>query len=418
MALTGSLEIMPLAEVFQWVEAHGKSGILEISHGRTQVQFAFEGGRLASCGSNDPPTLLGQFLLAHGKVDEKKLHDALLQQERDGGKLGTILIDMGLLTKQELDRFVRAKAEETIFRLFDRPKAEFRFDPTLRPMSTAVRLDLDLTDVLMRGAQRQAELERMKSVFNDPGMVLVRTSHPLQPEVVTAPMIRRLYDLVDSQRTFAEILLLSRAPEFLATKFLFELYRRGVVAIKDIHDVPPEPGSVEAACALAERLAARGETEAALEILQACQQDNPSHEGLQRALAKLETNYLDSIYKKELPPTSMLIPRSCSEELRDSRLSSNELFILEMIKENPGDVKSIVRIAPLHEIDVIVAMRRLANKGLLEIREGQAETQQSAAHVEAVLHSLSSEIEQSLGVLDGTSASPAPSVVSGNETDS
>ena len=37
MALTGSLDIMPLAELFQWVETHTKSGILEISHGRTQV---------------------------------------------------------------------------------------------------------------------------------------------------------------------------------------------------------------------------------------------------------------------------------------------------------------------------------------------------------------------------------------------
>jgi hypothetical protein len=268
-----------------------------------------------------------------------------------------------------------------------------------------------LTDVLLRGAERQSELERMKSVFSDLGMVLVRTAQPLQPEVATAPIIQRLYDLVDSQRTFAEILLLSRAPEFLATRFLFELYRRGVIAIKDIHEVPPEPGSVEAACALAERLAVRGEQEAALEILQACQQDHPGHAGLQRVMARLETSYLDSMYKEELPQGSLPVPRGSAEDLRASRLSANELFIFEMIRENPGNVKSIVRLAPLHEIDVIVALRRLTQKGLIEIQAGPADTTHSAAHVEAVMQSLSAEIEQSLGLLDSPSASPVPVLV-------
>jgi hypothetical protein len=396
MALIGSLDIMPLAELFQWAGTHGKSGILEVWRGRTRVQFAFENGRLAGSGSNDPPSLLGQYLLAHGKLDEKTLHDALLRQERDGGLLGEILIEMGVLTEEELGRYARAKAEETIFKLFDWQSAEFRFDPSIQPMSKLVRLDLEVQEILRRGAQRQAESKTMRAVFSAPDKVLVRPSHPLQPEAVTAPMVRRLYELVDGKRTFAQILLLSRAPEFVAMKFLFELQRRGIVAIKDLHERPPEPGSPEAACTLASRLAARGEDDAAIEILQACQQDHPCDENLLRQLTKLETSYLEEAYRSELPPTSVPVPQRSVDDLRDARLSSNELFILEMITKNPGDVRSVVRLAPLHEIDVI--------RG--EVREGESEAKESAAHVEAVMESLNSEIDQSLGILDGLSGGP------------
>jgi hypothetical protein len=406
--LNGSFRVMPLAELLQWLGNHTRTGVLEISRGRTRVQLAFEDGRIAGCAADDPPSLLGQFLLAHGKIDEQTLHDALLEQERNGGKLGDILELMGKLEPAELQRIVEAKSKETIFRLFDWPDAEFRFGGRVAPMATLVRLDLRCDEVLTLGTERQAQLESMRSVFNDPGKVLVRTSHALDSQAVESPMVRRLYDLVDGHRSFEQIHMLSRAPEFHAMKFLFELQRRGIVAVKDLHERAPEPGSAEAARDLAGRLSGRGELEAAIEILQAAMLDNPRNEPLERDLARYETTYLEQAYRETIPHDGVPQPAIARDRLGDLQLSGNERFVFDLISENRGDVRSVVRLAPLHEIDVIRALAGLLRRRAIEVKRGQPEARKSAEHRDAVLQSLNSEIDQSLGVFDASETEQGP----------
>ena len=62
MGVTGNLQDMPLSELLQWVGSNRKTGVLQISSGRNTIQFVVEEGKIVGCASNDPPTLLGQFL--------------------------------------------------------------------------------------------------------------------------------------------------------------------------------------------------------------------------------------------------------------------------------------------------------------------------------------------------------------------
>ena len=60
---------------------------------------------------------------------EEMLHDALLRHEREKVALGSILVDLGVVSEDELERYCVAKAEETIFGLLDVEEALFEFDP-------------------------------------------------------------------------------------------------------------------------------------------------------------------------------------------------------------------------------------------------------------------------------------------------
>src|SRR5262245_39752968 len=127
MGLYGNLQTMSVAELLAWVERGGKSGTLEVERDKIVKRISFAGGRVASCSSNDPTTLMGQFLLSSGKITPDTLSQALSRQENQQANLGQILREMGAITERDRDAFVQAKIEETIYGLFDWDDAVFRF---------------------------------------------------------------------------------------------------------------------------------------------------------------------------------------------------------------------------------------------------------------------------------------------------
>lgn len=118
MTISGSMATMSLPEILEWAEHGRKTGVLHLSRARSTISFVFERGVIRGCATNEPPMLLGQFLLSHGKIDEGTLHDTLAEQERSGEPIGVILERRGVLQPDELKRYVNAKAEETILSLF------------------------------------------------------------------------------------------------------------------------------------------------------------------------------------------------------------------------------------------------------------------------------------------------------------
>ena len=56
-------------------------------------------------------TRLGELLLARGTIERSQLVDAILRQNMDGKKLGSILVEAHLLTEDELTEILAGQAE-------------------------------------------------------------------------------------------------------------------------------------------------------------------------------------------------------------------------------------------------------------------------------------------------------------------
>jgi hypothetical protein len=95
---------------------------------------------------------------------------------------------------------------------------------------------------LLRGLKRYDEMQRLREVLNDPGIVLRRTDKVLPREILNNRMARTLYEAIDGERTLADILLHVHGAEYIVTKFLYELHRTGFAEIVGIRQAPaPEP---------------------------------------------------------------------------------------------------------------------------------------------------------------------------------
>ena len=72
------------------------------------------------------------------------------------------------------------------------------------------------------------------------------------------------------------------------------------------------------------------------------------------------------VYESELPPDKTPSVVRDLDELKDENLTPEEVFLLSRI-DGSWDLKSIVSISPLGEVDVLLLMKRLKERGIIEM---------------------------------------------------
>ena len=435
MAVSGDLSTMPFPELLQWLGGNGKTGPLEVERDKICKRLVFQGGRIVSTSSNDPREMLGHFLVSRGQITEDLLRIALSQQEQSRRPLGVTLVDMGVLTSEELVRNLSAQAEETLFSLFEWEDAIFRFETRESMPSGPFPVDIRVEDILLRGMQRFDEVTRIRTVFHSPAIVPERTDKLPPPEVFRNRMARRIYEAVDGERTVADILLHAHGSEYVVTKFLFELHRTGLIAVREpapapsrempvtavaaaravVPEVPPDPPHVEPTAAstgaptgesvtastvdeveevleldpppaaetsgaesyrtnveseLEQARAAMGRSEflAALTILDRLYGEHPDNDALRRLTQEAEAAFVDKAWKHYLPGEKIAVLARPIEELEGEDLTPQEMFLLSRI-DGTWTLKSIIQIAPIREVDALRTLKRMRDRGVIELRD-------------------------------------------------
>ncbi len=398
MSVYGYLHTMSLPDLLQWASVNKKSGLLEIERNKIAKRISFLDGRIVACSSDDPSSRLGQFLLSRGKISQVQLRQALAQQERTGQNLGVIFQEMGALTREELEAQVAEKAEENIFGLFDWPDAVFRYCQNAPHDPWQIEISLNVEDVLLRGLQRHDELQRTRRVFKHSGVVLQRSTRPAPPGMASNAIAKRILESVDGERTLAEILLHAHASEFLVVKFLFTLFRSGIVSIKEERDPDPDAQTILDSVELESELPAKGSTLGgeeriaeseetdrrvemamqriaagdfieAIEILNVVYRANPSDNHLRELITKAEAGFLRAARAGELRmarvPVAVQGPAS---EAAGASLQPSELFLLSTI-DGQTSIQSLVWVAPMREVDVMLGLHRLVAAGVVRLTD-------------------------------------------------
>jgi hypothetical protein len=406
---------MSLPDLLNWASVNRRTGILELERKKICKRIAFRDGHIVACSSDDPPALLGQFLLSRGKIDHDTLRTALERQETTGENLGTILEELGALPREEIESQVAAKAEENIYGLFDWTDAVFRFLENAPVDPNTIEVNLSVEEIMIRGAQRKEDLERVRKVFPSSGIVLRRTDRPTPNEVLSSPMAHRILDSINGERSVAEILLHAHASEYLVIKFLFSLYSQGVIEIAGERPVDPQaatlldvpeaqtaspaeepPGEKPGEAAQqqvdlsqeienVQRLMSEGRYDAALDILNDCYRTRPDDNYLRHLALQAESGYLQSTRQGALSPAKIPVLLVTEIDPADSKLQPTELFLLSML-DGETDIKSLIWIAPLREVDLLRALQHMLDEGVIELRDPDASQQEQTegAPVKAV----------------------------------
>jgi uncharacterized protein DUF4388 len=374
MSLSGNLNTMSFGDLLQFVAANNSTGTLQIRRAQILKMIFFEKGKIISSSSSDPKDYLGHFLVSQGIITEDELRIAMEIQRSSKMMLGKILVMGGKVREDDMIRYLQMKTEETIYTLFLWEEGEFTFYADEFINRIFVRISLDPQSLIFEGVLRKDEWIRMRKVFPNNLVVLRRTPDAELDLNETDPQTRLIYQNIDGKKTIDEIATAVHGVEYTVCRVLFALYEAGYLQIGKIAEAPVQQhivGGVHSMKQLLEEARQKlmkGRPEEALDLLREIESDSGEYRAdVLPLLEKAEKETIRDLYLRlgadKVP--HIIIP---FEELGNVQLTPQEGFILSRL-DGIWDVRSIVSITPMKEVDALRMLKRLSDRGIVEFKE-------------------------------------------------
>lgn len=371
MSLSGSLATMQLGDLLQWCGTNLKTGTLRVKRGPIEKQLFFNEGRLFSSVSSSPRETLGQFLIRSGHLTEEELFKALIEQDRSNRPLGQILVASEIITQEELEELLRLKTEEAIYDCFLWKDGEFSFEDGKLPDKIPVSLPLDLTGVILEGARRTDEWERIHQVFPSRLTTFELNRAAAEAEKDLSEEARRVLELIERGKNLAEISLELHAVEFYAASLLLELHEKGLVKVKEAPeeiDFDRQIAELKTKLKTGASLYNGGEYEKALEEFRAALDLDSQNKYARLFVLKIERILSDLKTVSDIPLDAIPRLKVTLVALSKLNLDPQEGFVLSRVN-GEWDVASITKICPMGEQEVLIIFKRLLDEGLIELVE-------------------------------------------------
>jgi tetratricopeptide (TPR) repeat protein len=243
MAIEGPLRELALTDVFQLLDLSRKTGTLSIAPegGRHRPALVrFDRGAVVGAELGQAHERLGHLLLRAGKVTEAQIHAARrAQQQSPGRALGTVLVEQGVVTEDDVRRQLRFQIQEIVFELIQWKDGYFRFEEGPPASNGNVGVRVSTESLLMEAARRVDEWSTLETKIPHMGVIPVLVAdtpdgttldlHPTEWEVLAE---------IDGQRPLKLIASALGRADFDVAKIAYGLVATGVV---DILEEAPQP---------------------------------------------------------------------------------------------------------------------------------------------------------------------------------
>jgi hypothetical protein len=247
MAIEGPLKELGIHDVFHLLDLGSETGELTVTSRlrRNEGTIYFEEGAVvhAVIGSNPHP--LGEVLLRAGRIGEADLQRARGMQHRgDSRRLGEILVDIGALSQEDLDRYVQQQIAEVVFEIMSWREGYFTFlDGALEGLPVEAKVRLPGSSLLLEAARRIEEWSRIAAKIPHLGLV-PELAPPTRAETGRLELLSIEWEILaaaDGERDLRDISTAVRRSEFDVARAVFGLASAGVLVLEE----RPSPDGVE-----------------------------------------------------------------------------------------------------------------------------------------------------------------------------
>jgi hypothetical protein len=178
MALKGNLRDFSTTQLLNLINLAKKTGTLVID-GPAQAQLSFRNGKLIYAQLGQEDGNLTHILHKAGKLSDEQ---ARVLRERAASssdkELGLLLINAGYVSQTDILLSIRAHVLDIVYRLITWAEGVFQFNQNVVPGDDRIMVPIELENVIIEGARRTRELERLEEELPSLEMALKFSEHP------------------------------------------------------------------------------------------------------------------------------------------------------------------------------------------------------------------------------------------------
>lgn len=238
--LSGSLESFALPDIFRLMAWNKQTGGLKIARESGEGTIYFRDGEVYFASSSLTREFLGQRLVNAKLITQGQLLRILDEQKRTGtGRLGELLVDKGVISKELLDTFIKEQIQDAIFNLLQWDIGGFSFDEG-ETSPQEIGLSVSVENLIMESSRRLEEWEVIRRKL--PSLDVVVRMSPTPPddsvEINIKPDEWTLLVLADGVRSVRDIAAATERSEFDACKIIYGLVTAGLLDVSSGRVVP------------------------------------------------------------------------------------------------------------------------------------------------------------------------------------
>ncbi|MFC1610061.1 DUF4388 domain-containing protein [Myxococcota bacterium] len=205
---SGDLGKNTFFKVFYRFHVTRATGLLAVHQESRRKEIYLAQGQPSFVKSNLPNERLGEYLIAHKKLDRTELDVALGSMHTDDNRLGYTLIRLGIMEPTELFEALRTQQTSRLVDLCTWERGRYLFYDGLHFEGDAVDLKLAVPDLVVMAA-RDLPSDRLESRLAPHfGLAAQRTTNQLvTPNALRLTAFeRRVANAIDGKRTVGEII--------------------------------------------------------------------------------------------------------------------------------------------------------------------------------------------------------------------
>lgn len=231
MAIKGSLKEASLPDVLQLLALGKKTGCLAIADRQNFGSIYFDDGRICCAALVNRRDRIGDLLRKNQLINGEQLDEAIrIQEAHRDRRLGDILIEMGAVPREKLERLLFLQIEEAVYHLFTWTQGTFNFEAGVRPDPMVYTVSINPESLLLEGARRVDELSQIEKKIPSFDLIFaIDPEHAPTAEVSLSAEEQRILPLLDGTRDVRQVIDETSLIEFDAVQALYGLITAGYV---------------------------------------------------------------------------------------------------------------------------------------------------------------------------------------------
>jgi hypothetical protein len=221
----------PFPEILVKVHHYKVPGRLDCRGGEQAKSIYLEDGEIVFASTNQTDESLGDRLLAAGRITRQQYDDSLRQSRTSGHRHGLTLVEMNILTGDELFVAVREQIEEIVWSIFSWDRGTVAFTPGRDKHQEFVKVRVSIPHAVLRGVRRMPDARALLARIGTKATILEPSE--LRPEFALSAEEQAMFDAVDGRRTLIDLVNLSPGNPSDNARLLYGLFVLGLIQPKE-----------------------------------------------------------------------------------------------------------------------------------------------------------------------------------------
>lgn len=192
----------PLPEILVTVHRYKAPGVIECRRGEASKRIYLDRGQIIFAATNQTSESLGDRLLAAGRITRRQYDESLKLARQSGKRHGLTLVDMNILTADELFVAVRDQIEAILWSIFGWDSGAVTFVPGRDKHLEFVKVEIPVPRAVMNGVRRMPDARALVARLGTKATLFTQIETPA--DFLTADE-RVLLDAVDGRRMLYEL---------------------------------------------------------------------------------------------------------------------------------------------------------------------------------------------------------------------